>query len=259
VTEARFAKRIAQGATLVAATAGAAWVGLASAQPNYPPAQPPGAPPLIEPPPQEAPPAGAPGAPEEAPPANVVAPPPVTAPPVQAVEVAPAAPPAAKVAEEPAKAVIKRSRSNVAILQALDKVTAQSIRFEAEVGKPVRYKSLIFTVRACERTAPDEAIDDSIAYLTIASQPRGAPGKPTPPPRQAFRGWMYASSPGLNPLEHPAYDAWLITCKAPPPAPAPPPPPPKPAAPKPKPAVAPPAPTPSPAPAPTPPPAVPPT
>jgi len=45
------------------------------------------------------------------------------------------------------------------------------------------------------------------------------------PPKQAFKGWMYASSPGLNPLEHPVYDAWLIACRtAAPPAIAPAPP-----------------------------------
>ena len=86
--------------------------------------------------------------------------------------------------------------------------------FEAAVGRPVRYKNLVFTVKACERSAADEAFEDAIAHVTVESQPRAAPGKPTPPPRQAFRGWMYASSPGLNPLEHPIYDAWLITCRA---------------------------------------------
>jgi len=27
-----------------------------------------------------------------------------------------------------------------------------------------------------------------------------------------FRGWMFASSPALNPLEHPVYDVWVISC-----------------------------------------------
>ena len=30
-----------------------------------------------------------------------------------------------------------------------------------------------------------------------------------------FSGWMYASSPGLNALEHPVYDIWVIRCTAP--------------------------------------------
>ena len=28
-----------------------------------------------------------------------------------------------------------------------------------------------------------------------------------------FRGWMFASSPSLNPMEHPTYDVWVIDCK----------------------------------------------
>jgi hypothetical protein len=157
----------------------------------------------------------------EAPPVVVAAPPQEPAPAPEAI-VAPAPPlatapaPEAKKPEVPAAPIapIKRARYDIAILQALDKVTAETVRFEAAVGKPIRYKSLVFTVKACERSTDDEAIPDAIAYLTIDSQPKAAPGKPTPAPRQAFRGWMYASSPGLHPLEHPVYDAWLITCRA---------------------------------------------
>ncbi|MEM1379301.1 MAG: DUF2155 domain-containing protein [Pseudomonadota bacterium] len=28
-----------------------------------------------------------------------------------------------------------------------------------------------------------------------------------------FKGWMFASSPALNALEHPTYDVWVISCK----------------------------------------------
>ena len=163
--------------------------------------------------------APAPPAAEEAPPASVPVPAPMAVPPISEKEVAPAPPPKAQVEEKTVQAPTRRVRYDIAILQALDKVTAESMRFEAPVGRPIRYKSLVFTVRACERTAPDEPIDDSIAYLTVDSQPRTAPGKPALPPRQAFKGWMYASSPGLHPLEHAVYDAWLITCRAQAPAP----------------------------------------
>lgn len=153
--------------------------------------------------------------PEEAPPVQVIAPPPVIVPPViDEKEVTAAPPPKATVAVKPAEAAIKRARYDVAVIHALDKISAESIRFEAAVGRPVRYKNLVFTVKACERSAGDEAVEDSMAYMTVESQPRSAPGKPTPPPRQTFRGWMYASSPSLHPLQHPVYDAWLITCRA---------------------------------------------
>jgi hypothetical protein len=125
---------------------------------------------------------------------------------------APAAKPAAVTPDKPAEPV-KRARSSVAILQALDKVTTETMRFEAPVGQPIRYKTLIFTVRACETTAPDEDAPDSVAYLTVDTQPKALPGRVAPPGRQIYKGWMYANSPGLNPLEHPVYDAWLIACK----------------------------------------------
>ena len=130
-----------------------------------------------------------------------------------AAQTTPPAPQAPEEPEEP-KPPMKRARYDVAILQALDKVTAETIRFEAPVGQPIRYKSLVFTVRACELSAPDEPTPDAVAYLTIDSQPKPVQGRPTPPARQVFRGWMYAASPGLNPVEHPVYDAWLITCRA---------------------------------------------
>jgi hypothetical protein len=205
------ARRVAWFAAL-AAMAGA---GVVSAQPATPP-QPPSA--------QTAP--GAPGAPapaaEEAPPVVVPTPQPIVVPPITEKEVGPAPAPQPAAQPKATETPQRRPRYDVAVLQALDKVTAKTLRFEARVGQPVRYKTLIFTVRACERTAPDEPLEDSIAYLEILSQPRSEPGRPALPAKEAFKGWMYASSPSLNPLEHPLYDAWLITCRtdAPPAAPS---------------------------------------
>lgn len=192
-------RRVLVGITLASAAV-LAWAGLAPAQQAPAPAE-------------TAAPAAPPAVIEEAPPAVVEAPPPAVAPPVPASQVAPAEPPERRVAEKPAESLKQRERFNVAVLQAVDKVTAETIRFEAPVGQPVRYKSLILTVRACERTAADEPTEDSIAYLTVDSQPRPQTGRPTPGARQVFRGWIYASSPGLNGPEHPVYDAWLITCR----------------------------------------------
>jgi hypothetical protein len=123
-------------------------------------------------------------------------------------------------APTPPKPVIplKRPRYGVAIIQALDKVTAETERFEAPLNTPVRYKTLIFTVRACETTASDEDIVDAAAHVEVVSQPKAPEGGTAPPPRQIFKGWMFANSPGLNLLQHPIYDAWLIACKTPAPS-----------------------------------------
>ncbi len=153
-------------------------------------------------------------APEDAPPLSVPAPAPMVVPPLSDKEVAPApTPPKPQVQQDKPAEPLRRARYDVAIIEALDKVTAENLVFEAPVGKRIRYKGLIFTVSACERSTPEEAVEDSIAYLTIDSQPRAEPGRATPPPKQVFKGWMYAASPGLHPLEHPVYDAWVISCR----------------------------------------------
>ena len=108
----------------------------------------------------------------------------------------------------------RRQRRPVAVIQAIDKITAETMRFEVQVGgRPVRFnRALIFSVRACEVSASDEQTEDAIAYVDVALQPRGAVAGTEP--RQIFRGWMFASSPSVNGLQHPIYDAWVVGCKS---------------------------------------------
>ena len=108
----------------------------------------------------------------------------------------------------------RRQRRRVAIVEAIDKVTAQSMRFEVEVGgRPVRFnKQLVFTARACEVAAPEELVEDSVAYLEISVEPRSSARNVET--RQVFKGWMFASTPAVSGLEHPIYDAWIVGCKA---------------------------------------------
>lgn len=108
-------------------------------------------------------------------------------------------------------------RSPVAVLQALDKITAETMRFAAPVGQPVRYKNLVFIVKACESTGLGGPSPQESAYVVIDFAPVASEGIAPPPARQVYKGWMFASSPGLNPLQNPTYDAWLITCMAAPP------------------------------------------
>jgi hypothetical protein len=117
--------------------------------------------------------------------------------------------------EAPVKppAPLKRPRRTAAIIQALDKTTAETLRFEAPVGQPIRYKDLVFTVHVCEDSAPELGQRGAAAHMEIESSPRALPGKAAAPSREIFRGWMFANAPGLHPFEHPVYDAWLIGCQ----------------------------------------------
>ena len=91
-------------------------------------------------------------------------------------------------------------------LQGLDKITARVSTIEAPVGQAVTFGALEITVRACDKRPPEEP-PESAAYLEVVEQ------RPEQQPNALFQGWMFASSPGLNPLEHAVYDVWLIDCK----------------------------------------------
>ncbi|MFC3676918.1 DUF2155 domain-containing protein [Ferrovibrio xuzhouensis] len=95
----------------------------------------------------------------------------------------------------------------IAVLQGLDKITARIYTFEAPVGQTIGFGTLKVTVRTC-RKRPPEYPPESAAYLDIIEQ------RPGEEPVERFHGWMFASSPALNPLEHPVYDVWVIDCKA---------------------------------------------
>ena len=103
----------------------------------------------------------------------------------------------------------------VAIIQALDKVTARTTVMRLGVDHEGRYGTLRFTVRTCQRRPPTET-PESAAFIEIVDV------RPDTGTRELFSGWMFASSPALNALEHPVYDIWLLDCSTPEDQPAPP-------------------------------------
>ena len=92
------------------------------------------------------------------------------------------------------------------VLQGLDKVTARVWTFDARIGEPIRFGTLEIIPRFCARTPPEEP-PESKAFLEIYEVRDGQKGD------GLFQGWMFASSPALNALEHPVYDVWVIDCK----------------------------------------------
>ena len=105
----------------------------------------------------------------------------------------------------------RRVMYTAAVIQVLDKVTAESLRFEAPLHKFIRYKGLIFLVNTCQSGQPDQP--PYAAHLEVDSQPPALLGRPPNAVKLVFRGWMYTDTPGVHAFEHPVYDAWLIACK----------------------------------------------
>jgi hypothetical protein len=113
------------------------------------------------------------------------------------------------VAAPPPPAVL---RSPVAILQVLDKVTAETLRFEAPVGRRVRYKTLVVEVRACETRGYVDPEPRASAYLIVDTRTAPIQASESPRDREVFRGWTFAFTPSLHAVEHPIYDLWLVAC-----------------------------------------------
>jgi hypothetical protein len=91
-------------------------------------------------------------------------------------------------------------------LRALDKITGHASVILAPLNVPVKYETLTIVARTCYSTPASETPETS-AFLQIEDQ------RPDQPARQVFSGWMYASSPGLDGMQHPLYDVWVISCR----------------------------------------------
>jgi hypothetical protein len=98
----------------------------------------------------------------------------------------------------------------VAVLQGLDKITARVSKFEAPVGKVVRFGRLVITVEACVKHPPEEE-PESAAFLQIDEMREGENNGVSA--QRVFTGWMFASSPALSAMENPIYDIGVLDCK----------------------------------------------
>jgi len=90
-----------------------------------------------------------------------------------------------------------------AVVRALDKLAGSVTDLRIPVGDSVVYERLTITLADC-RYPTDNPFADAFALLSVhdAFQP-GAP---------VFQGWMIASSPALNALDHSRYDIWVLRC-----------------------------------------------
>ncbi|MBW8708773.1 MAG: DUF2155 domain-containing protein [Alphaproteobacteria bacterium] len=113
--------------------------------------------------------------------------------------------PAAPAADAPAGPPTPPQGGTQLTLRGLDKITGRPTAITAPIGKPVQFATLTITARFCYSTPASET-PETTAFVQIEDH------RPDQPPRRVFSGWMYGSSPGLNGVEHPLYDVWVISC-----------------------------------------------
>jgi len=91
-----------------------------------------------------------------------------------------------------------------ALVRALDKVAGSVIDLEIPTGgSALAFNRMTVTLSDCRYPADNPAGE---AYAHLSVHDALASGGPV------FSGWMIASSPALNALDHARYDIWLLRC-----------------------------------------------
>jgi len=88
------------------------------------------------------------------------------------------------------------------VLRGLDKHAGTTVDMDMKVGDTVALGWLEITLGECRYPSANPA-GDAYAWLVIREKAGEAP---------IFEGWMIASSPALNALDHSRYDVWVLNC-----------------------------------------------
>lgn len=100
----------------------------------------------------------------------------------------------------------ERIQNPTNVFAGLDKITGRIVQFDVAVNETVQFGSLQVTPKNCLTNPPTET-PETVAFVEIDEITLQKETK------RIFSGWMFAASPGLNAVEHPIYDVWLIECK----------------------------------------------
>ena len=104
----------------------------------------------------------------------------------------------------PARA--EKIKNPVAVFSGLDKITGRTTSFDVYIDETVQFGALQVTPKVCYSRDDTEAQKvTSFVEVDEITLDRKI--------RRIFTGWMFADSPGLNAVEHPVYDVWLVECK----------------------------------------------
>ena len=87
-------------------------------------------------------------------------------------------------------------------LRVLDKITGVVSDLVLASGESTTLGHLTVTLGEC-RYPTDNPSGDAFAEVTVMYRDNATP---------AFSGWMIASAPALNAMDHPRYDVWVLRC-----------------------------------------------
>ena len=91
-------------------------------------------------------------------------------------------------------------------IKILDKISSKNISVNLINGENYKYSDLQIKSIKCKHSEFDDD-PEIIAYVQV----RDLSNKKNDEV-YVFNGWMFSSSPSINPFDHPVYDIWLTGC-----------------------------------------------
>ena len=91
-------------------------------------------------------------------------------------------------------------------LKILDKISSKNELIQLNNGENLIYKDLSIKSIKCTNSQLDDNPEIK-AYIQVRDLT-----KKNKDNVYVFNGWMFSSSPSINPFDHPVYDIWLISC-----------------------------------------------
>jgi hypothetical protein len=101
--------------------------------------------------------------------------------------------------EAPAQKVMAATAGE---LRVLDKLTGVVTDLSLQQGETGALGFLAVTLNEC-RYPVDNPSGDAFAQVSVVDRKENTP---------LFSGWMLASAPALNAMDHPRYDVWALRC-----------------------------------------------
>lgn len=87
-------------------------------------------------------------------------------------------------------------------VRVLDKITGRVGDLSMSAGQETTFGYLTVSLGECRYPAENPEGD---AFIQVVIRDAREP-------EPVFSGWMIASSPALNPFDHPRYDVWALSC-----------------------------------------------
>ena len=91
-------------------------------------------------------------------------------------------------------------------IKILDKISSKNELVNLHNGEEFIYKDLAIKALKCTNSELDDNPEIK-AYIQVRDLT-----KKSNDIVYVFNGWMFSSSPSINPFDHPVYDIWLVKC-----------------------------------------------